>query len=597
MRHRASPSLCEEPLGDAVPMPLSRPDHLLCMTLFNEPLQDLLRSTSAVAANLRADRPAAGLPVPSVGLALVLDGHRHAHADVLDWLARQGFPVEDGDTERWHHRGVSRAALAAAAGEDPAASPTVPMWLYVKAQNRGKLDSHAVFFQTLCRPLQPGIVFQLDVGTTIGEEAMACALAHFMGRPEVAALSSRCAAVAPGPRDGFVQAWQFFDTASQLVTVWPTEQLCGQLSVIPGQFCALRWQALDHAPRGEASPLQHYLRGLSTTSRFERTMFLAEDRVIGQALTLARAARWTLTYGADVPATNDACGSLGELMRQRRRWNNGANACRLALLSHGSEGWRRPDRRLADRLGFSMGLAWQAVQLLQQWCAPATWLCSLWMLCMAMRAAWAGGHAAVVSATAAALAVAIVGTLHAQRRCAEAAWWCAAVGSCVTLRLGGLDLSDMALAVAPQALTLALVARQYPAQAGTTLRRAAEHLSCDGPMRLLLWTYALLRLGDTSWGTKGLLERQRSDRARSPAWWAVPAWVASNAAVLGLALSSRGAGTSVLPWPLQVSCWISLFAVAGGVLFLVQQHGLQQRSHRTRSSAGRVSSIALPEKL
>lgn len=575
----------------AVPMPSSRPDHLLCMTLFNEPLEELLRSAAAVAANLRGR-----VPVPPVGLALVLDGHRQADAGVLDWLARQGFPIGAGHTDRWHHRRVSLEALAGVAGER--AAPSVSMWLHVKAQNRGKLDSHAVFFETLCRPLQPGIVFQLDVGTTIGEEALTRALAHFEHGREVGALSSRCAAVAPGRDEGFVQAWQFFDTASQLVTVWPTEQLCGQLSVIPGQFCALRWQALDQAPRGAVSPLQRYLRGLSTDSRFERTMFLAEDRVIGQALTLAPGARWKLAYGADVPATNDACGSLGELMRQRRRWNNGANACRLALLSRWSEDWRRPDRGLADKVSFSTGLAWQAVQLLQQWCAPATWLCSLWMLCLALRTAWGLGHAAVVGATCAALAVAIFGMVRSHRRCAEWAWWCTAVGSCATLWLGGIGWDDIALALSPQALMLALVARQYPAHAGLTLRRAAEYLSCDGPMRLLLWGYAMLRLGDVSWGTKGLRGHAgpRGPR-RNPAWWAVPAWVASNAALLGAALSPSAAGPGTLPWPLVASCWISLFSVAGGMLFLLQQTWRQWRARRVHGGSLLAPSAAWPNKL
>lgn len=571
--------------GLAVPMPLPLPDHLLCMTLFNEPLEELLRSLEAVAQNLRPGPGAGGLPVPSVGLALVLDGHRQADARVLGWLARQGFAVGSGDTDRWQHRRIPLAVLAGAPEHDEGVLASVSLWLHVKAQNRGKLDSHAVFFETLCRPLQPDIVFQLDVGTTIGPQSMVRALAHFERRHEVAALSSRCAAVAPAAHEGFVRAWQFLDTASQLVTVWPTEQLCGQLSVIPGQFCALRWQALNHAPRGQASPLQHYLRGLSTASRFERTMFLAEDRVIGQALTLAPGARWTLTYGADVPATNDACGSLGELLRQRRRWNNGANACRLALLARWRDGWRRPDRGLADKLGFSTGLSWQAVQLLQQWCAPASWLCGLWVLGLAMQAAWARGYGAVVGATWAVLAVALLCTLRAQRRCAEAAWWMATLGSVATLGLGGVAPADVALMLAPQALTLALVARQYPAHAGLTARRAGEYFCCDGPLRLLLWSYALLRLGDVSWGTKGLRDPRQRSGLRNPAHWAVPAWLASNVAVLGLALGPSAAGS--LPALLRVNCWVSLFSVAGGLLFLLLQHG----QHRQR---GAVGSAAAP---
>lgn len=538
------------------------------MTLFNEPLVELQRSLSSLAANLGQTAR-----VPPLGIALVLDGLLQAHAEVLAWLQQQGFAVDLPYCDDWQ-----QCTLAPSAWQGQAATgdATLPVWLYIKRENRGKLDSHAVFFETLCRALQPEIVFQLDVGTTLGPQALQRTLAHFVRSPQVGALSSRCAAQAPEPNDGFVRAWQFFDTTAQLATVWPTEELCGQLSVIPGQFCALRWSALTHAPAGAITPLQRYLRGLSTSSRFERTMFLAEDRVIGQALTLAEGAAWKLTYGDDVEATNDACETLPELMRQRRRWNNGANACRVALLARWPEILRQRERSFQHKAHVSAGLGWQALQLLQQVLGPGALLCTLWLMAVALRTAWGQGHHALCAMMVAGGLVGTAASLVSSQRLAQVAWWCATLGCGLVMGLSGLSLNGMALMFGPPVLTLALIAWRYPQHFALILRRGPQHLWCDGLMRLLLWGYSLYRLGDVSWGTKGLHHARHSSRWwHNPAWWALPTWVGLNLAVAwdGVTAAPSLDGTLAMPWALTLVRWIALGCAIGGGLHLLRPRG------------------------
>ena len=81
----------------------------------------------------------------------------------------------------------------------------------------------------------------------------------------------------------------------------------------------------------ETRPLDAYLRGLNAVAPLERVMFLAEDRVFGNEIVLAQDKSWRIGYCPTAEATTDACDTFGELLRQRRRWQNSALAVRLWL--------------------------------------------------------------------------------------------------------------------------------------------------------------------------------------------------------------------------------------------------------------------------
>ena len=203
----------------------------------------------------------------------------------------------------------------------------------VKDENRGKLHSHALFFQWICPELRPELCYQLDAGTVVEADAVSKLVAYMDERPDVAAAASRILTPTPHGAASTLSIWQYMDFVMQKAVTWPTEVASGYLSVIPGQFCVFRWSAVS-APSSdddETRPFDAYLRGLNAIAPLERVMFLAEDRVFGNEIVLARDKSWRIGYCPAAEATTDACDTFGELLRQRRRWQNSALAVRLWL--------------------------------------------------------------------------------------------------------------------------------------------------------------------------------------------------------------------------------------------------------------------------
>ena len=89
-------------------------------------------------------------------------------------------------------------------------------------------------------------------------------------------------------------------------------------------------------------------------------MFLAEDRVFGNEIVLARGKSWRIGYCPAAEATTDACDTFGELLRQRRRWQN-ALAVRLWLWGRLPAYLARPDKSALDKAGFTISMLWQGL--------------------------------------------------------------------------------------------------------------------------------------------------------------------------------------------------------------------------------------------
>jgi chitin synthase len=232
-------------------------------------------------------------------LCIVADGRDDINPGILKLLGSLGLvtePVEQVDGADLHMSMHSCDTLLKRLGTTDPGDEVEKMEplraiVYLKQRNRGKLQSHSLFFNSLCRQLQPTYCFQIDNGTTMAADAVLKLVERLEDAPEIAALAPRIMPTMPEFDDDFMVIWQYLDFALQKSIVWPFEVATGHLSVVAGQACVFRWAALDAAEGGDRcggalSPLEAYLRGTEISAPLEHLMYLAEDRMRAQ---LARA--------------------------------------------------------------------------------------------------------------------------------------------------------------------------------------------------------------------------------------------------------------------------------------------------------------------
>ena len=207
----------------------------------------------------------------------------------------------------------------------------------IKENNAGKLNSHWWFFMVFCRYLCPKYCIQMDVGTVPTARCIHLLWTHMEQHQNVAGAASFVLTPEPPRLWDIVSNWQSADYSIEKVLVFPAEIAAGYLSILPGPLSMLRSQALfpqqsnQLVKEEQAFPLKGYFRGLKKLSVIESNMFLAEDRIIGFNI-VTNSSSWKIAYVPSAVAITDACQSLSELLRQRRRWINSIFTVRLWML-------------------------------------------------------------------------------------------------------------------------------------------------------------------------------------------------------------------------------------------------------------------------
>ena len=323
----------------------------LCLTLYNEPLPSLILSLEAIAEALHclSEQAECGGQI-HLALNLVIDGSQSLNEQVHTWLlAHQLAHPTTGQGLRpgWY---IAELAL-------PQSNVQLTWFTCLKPSNGGKLDSHRLFFECLCVPFQPEVVFQIDTGTQIFPNGLIAAIDYLRIFQQQAAVVGRVVPVAPEPQAGALEVVQYIRRLRQAVCESAHEEIAGYICVVPGQFCAFRWRALSAEVRAA------YLRGLEPANLLDEFIFLTEDRVIGRELVQAKPA-WKLGYAPDMCASADRSEAGGEVLRQRRRWNNGAQAARLRIVLDLPSFLLRKDRSIKQKCHFASGVLWQLLQLI-----------------------------------------------------------------------------------------------------------------------------------------------------------------------------------------------------------------------------------------
>jgi len=91
--------------------------------------------------------------------------------------------------------------------------------------------------------------------------------------------------------------------------------------VLPGAYSLFRWEAI----KGE--PLEKFFKNVTRKTLpncSEANEYLAEDRIMCLEIYIKRNEKYKLAYVPDAKAFTDAPPNMMTLMKQRRRWMNGA---------------------------------------------------------------------------------------------------------------------------------------------------------------------------------------------------------------------------------------------------------------------------------
>ena len=118
-----------------------------------------------------------------------------------------------------------------------------------------------------------------------------------------------------------VQAAQFYEYKLGHTPDKATESFFGFTSVLPGAYSVFRWKAI------KGTPLDKFFKNVTrdeTPTCAEANEYLAEDRIMCLQVYIKEETGYTVQYIPDAKAFTDGPQSLTVLMKQRRRWMNGA---------------------------------------------------------------------------------------------------------------------------------------------------------------------------------------------------------------------------------------------------------------------------------
>lgn len=254
---------------------------------------------------------------------------------------------------------------------------------YIKKDNAGKLDSHWHFFEVICQFLNPRYCVQMDLGTNPKIDSLYNMLKQINVRSKNAVVACRSMISDAVDLFDYQKGWQYIDMLKERIVSWPIESFLGYLSVMPGQLCLMRWEAVDStqvAPsengtfNGELTRsqiLESYYRGLEINKPFQANMFLAEDRVLGFEIAHNKERSWVIGYAHLAEAITDACGNLNELVQQRRRWICSSFACQVWFLLRIKGFLSNDNKPIKDKVLMLFSALYFMVGIIQTWFSPA----------------------------------------------------------------------------------------------------------------------------------------------------------------------------------------------------------------------------------
>ena len=143
--------------------------NVVCITLYNEPFELLRNSLSALLVSIGAQSFARPQTATRSCVVIIADGSNRIDAQILRFFAEVGVIDTGrsfsalGETVHLSRKRIGEVMTGLGAAGDLMGE--VDFAICVKNENRGKLHSHALFFQWVCPALRPELCYQLDAGT------------------------------------------------------------------------------------------------------------------------------------------------------------------------------------------------------------------------------------------------------------------------------------------------------------------------------------------------------------------------------------------------------------------------------------------------
>ena len=206
----------------------------------------------------------------------------------------------------------------------------------IKQRNDGKINSHKWFFQAVCKYIKPQFCMLLDIGTRPDSYALQKLYNFMVAHPQSGGVCGEIE-VDITPQSGcasyMVQAAQFYEYKLGHTPDKACESFFGFTSVLPGAYSMFRWKAI------KGTPLDTFFKNVTreeTPKCAEANEYLAEDRIMCLQVYIKQHTGYTVQYIPDAKAFTDAPQSLTVLMKQRRRWMNGALFGTYKVIANGA---------------------------------------------------------------------------------------------------------------------------------------------------------------------------------------------------------------------------------------------------------------------
>lgn len=511
-------------------------DIVICLTLYNESFNDLSNSLISIARNIKYLKTQESFS-SRVKVCVIADGQDKLSASVIKGLDGTGLTLHEEhyqSKEEALHVAYTPISLEIDNYFEPknfnifSNSNSFDLIFCTKSKNCGKLDSHWWFFTKFCNYFEPEYCFQMDTGTVLEPQALAETLKTLRIDSSHAAVASNIL-IEPDNFSDLLQCYQSTDFIIQRGILWPAENIWGYLSVVPGQFCGMHWPSLSH-DSGNGSPLSRYLKGMNCQTPSEKIMFLAEDRVMGFELMANKGSYNRLSYATNAECYTDSCGNVDELLKQRRRWINSAFLCRSWSIANMGRYWRdsgAPVLKKVQTLGSLTSMLWSHFF---DWFQPLVFLLLLGVvggglgnltLYAGIRPLW--NAVGVITIGGLWLLPAILALTGRLQKCskstvqgvialssaATAFTLLMAIGTSVTV-IESSNIDNISLPFFLYFCLSILLAGLLLGKNAfkLSIKTLIQYLLCCLPVNLMLNFYALTHMNDSSWGTKGLHQKQ-----------------------------------------------------------------------------------------
>lgn len=452
---------------------------------------------------------------------------------------------------------------------------SVQFLVCIKSKNAGKLDSHKLFYQKICDYIVPSYCFQIDAGTCPVKEAVYNVWYAFQCQENMGAASTSLYTHPPKNYFNLLSIWQFNDFAKKsLAGIWG-ESASGYISVVPGQFSAIRWAALASDPKLPPQigpqPLDVYLKGLEPLDPFESAIYQTEDRILCKEIVSRPKFGWKIRHVESAIAVTDSCSSWSELLKQRKRWNSGALFSKISFAS-GLKRYVKGENSISQKLDRTMSSALHTFWGVFEWLLLGIFLYSIVALTgLAFNSGAIGHYSNIATLSTIALVVTplvvqivVFANDIKSDLSQKIVYFSVIVQVLVTFVIGMaavwmnpglLRLILIVMAIFVGTIVLSCIKNRQSSNVVIPFAKSSIQYSLINPaVSLTLWAYAVTNIHDNSWGTKGLdspdYKSSTKSQYRKFRRYYVLIWLGTNiaiaAALYGIFFNNHLLGITVL---------------------------------------------------